>query len=477
MLVDRYHESIALAEQAIAIARAVGASAEAGHALNTRGRSRSLLGDCPGGLADLREALRIALEVRQADDIGRGFVNLTDELHDCGETSDALAEVTLGIKIADEYGIGHMYGYYIRLNGVNAAYALGRWDEARRLLEEALARGPSGSGAEIYRLANTLPFLVGEGSFEAADIGIARGLALLDNNPGAQFIGPVHVAAAERALWRRAPLEALELALAGMRLVGNTDDRVHRLRLCRIGAWAAADLALLGRDLRDDSMVVEARNRIAEFGVWLDEAARVLTAPGGNRELGATQATFDGEARRVDGDVDATPWGDAADRWAELGRPYMTAYARWREAEAALLARDRATATRSLEEARAIASRLGAAPLLEEVEALARRARIVPAGAEPAPDEAEGRQSSQFGLTGREREVLGLLVDGRSNRQIADLLFISQNTAGVHVSNILGKLGVASRGEAAALAHRQGLVPAEPAPPRPDTASPSGTNS
>ena len=229
MLIDRYHESIALSEEAIAMARAVGASAEEGHALDTRGRSRSLLGDCAGGLADLREGLRIALDLRQADDIGRGIVNLTDELHDCGQIDDAVQEVALGIRIADEYGIGHMYGYYIRLNGVNAAYALGRWEEARRLLEEALARGPSGLGAEIYRLANTLPFLVGQGSFETADIGIARGAALLDSNPGAQFIGPVHAAASERALWRHAPQDALQSAVAGLVLLADTEDRLHRI--------------------------------------------------------------------------------------------------------------------------------------------------------------------------------------------------------------------------------------------------------
>jgi DNA-binding NarL/FixJ family response regulator len=61
-------------------------------------------------------------------------------------------------------------------------------------------------------------------------------------------------------------------------------------------------------------------------------------------------------------------------------------------------------------------------------------------------------------LTQRELEVLGLLALGRTNRQIGQELFISGNTAGVHVSNILGKLGAASRAEAAAIAVRLGLV-------------------
>jgi DNA-binding NarL/FixJ family response regulator len=62
-------------------------------------------------------------------------------------------------------------------------------------------------------------------------------------------------------------------------------------------------------------------------------------------------------------------------------------------------------------------------------------------------------------FTAREREVLALIADGRTNRQIAQELFIAEKTASVHVSNILGKLGAASRGEAAALAHRAGFEP------------------
>ena len=62
-----------------------------------------------------------------------------------------------------------------------------------------------------------------------------------------------------------------------------------------------------------------------------------------------------------------------------------------------------------------------------------------------------------FGLTPREQEVLWLVAAGRSNGDIAAELFISRRTASVHVSNILGKLGVSSRGEAAAIAHRRHL--------------------
>ena len=105
---------------------------------------------------------------------------------------------------------------------------------------------------------------------------------------------------------------------------------------------------------------------------------------------------------------------------------------------------------------RRLAAALGAAPLLAEAHALARRARVR-IEADAPEMETDGAEMDAFGLTQREREVLQLVADGRSNPQIAAELFISRKTASVHVSNILGKLGVASRGEAAAVAHRLGL--------------------
>jgi DNA-binding NarL/FixJ family response regulator len=78
--------------------------------------------------------------------------------------------------------------------------------------------------------------------------------------------------------------------------------------------------------------------------------------------------------------------------------------------------------------------------------------------AEPSPAEPPSTDADRLGLTAREREVLALVAAGRTNRQIGEELFISEKTAGVHVSNILGKLGVAGRGEAAAVAHQLGLT-------------------
>jgi DNA-binding CsgD family transcriptional regulator len=77
-----------------------------------------------------------------------------------------------------------------------------------------------------------------------------------------------------------------------------------------------------------------------------------------------------------------------------------------------------------------------------------------------APNAGAKRPETAFGLSGREREVLGLIVQGRTNREIGERLFISQKTVGVHVGNILAKLGVSGRVEAAMVAVRLELVPA-----------------
>ncbi|MBA2240843.1 MAG: response regulator transcription factor, partial [Solirubrobacterales bacterium] len=85
----------------------------------------------------------------------------------------------------------------------------------------------------------------------------------------------------------------------------------------------------------------------------------------------------------------------------------------------------------------------------------------------PSADGSRSRRGEQeerpFGLTERELQVLHRVAVGATNREIAGALFMAEKTASVHVSRILAKLGVRSRTEAAAVAHRQGLV-AEVAP-------------
>jgi len=172
----------------------------------------------------------------------------------------------------------------------------------------------------------------------------------------------------------------------------------------------------------------------------------------------AERATWDAEQTRLAGDSDPAAWAAAAKTWDGLGCPHRAGYAWWRQAQAQLDAgQSAAVAATALRAAAAAAD--GHAPLLAQVRALAERARIpldTPAatpGTAPSAD-----APAPYGLTGRELAVLRLLATGCTNAQIGAQLYISPRTAGVHVTNILRKLGVTSRVQAAALAERAGLL-------------------
>jgi DNA-binding CsgD family transcriptional regulator len=171
------------------------------------------------------------------------------------------------------------------------------------------------------------------------------------------------------------------------------------------------------------------------------------------------------ELHRADGASTPEQWFELVEALEPLERPYDLARVRLRLAEALLLTGaeddERARATELLRLARAAAEHLGARPLADAVALLAQRARLTLEHAPERSGAAPVDPAVALGLTSRERDVLRLVAAGRSNRRIAEELFISPKTASVHVSNILAKLGVSGRGEAAALAHRLRLFPPE----------------
>jgi DNA-binding NarL/FixJ family response regulator len=143
-------------------------------------------------------------------------------------------------------------------------------------------------------------------------------------------------------------------------------------------------------------------------------------------------------------------WRDAVAAWRADGQRYPLAVALLGLATAAAGAGDRVAAGEAIEEVTAIAGALGALPLTEAADTLARRIGLRAYG-QPAPSGTEL-------LTAREREVLRLVAEGQSNSRIAERLYISPKTASVHVSRIIAKLEVGNRVEAAAVAHRLGLL-------------------
>ena len=174
-------------------------------------------------------------------------------------------------------------------------------------------------------------------------------------------------------------------------------------------------------------------------------------------EAHAWQDRMAAEQARLHGEPAPELWRASADSFGRLGHVYEQARSRWRLAETLLAVDDRAGAGEQLRLAHEVAVRLGAAPLRSALEALARRARLE---AElPVPRRVA---DASVALTPREVEVLGLMAQGRTNRQIGAALYISEKTASVHVSNILAKLAAGGRTEAVAIAGQRGLLPGTP---------------
>ena len=171
----------------------------------------------------------------------------------------------------------------------------------------------------------------------------------------------------------------------------------------------------------------------------------------------AWTAQLEAESRRFDGDTAAEPWLDVADQWERLHQPYERAWALLRSAECHVAANDKRSAGAVLQTSIDIAEKLKARPLNSAAADLVREARI-DLGSRSGDGRA-GHVAGRAGFDARELEVLTLVAQGRTNDQIAEELFISAKTASVHLSHILAKLGVHSRTEAAAAAHRLRLVP------------------
>jgi DNA-binding CsgD family transcriptional regulator len=237
-----------------------------------------------------------------------------------------------------------------------------------------------------------------------------------------------------------------------------SDDLIRITAVAGAGLRVEGDAGQLAHDRRDSEAERRARERADE----LLERVRLAAASCGPIEA-AELAAAEAEHARATGADAAALWATAASEWEQLSRPYLAAYARWREADALMAGRDRGGAARAAAAALTAARRLGSAWLAEEVESLAARARLqlgeerVPAAATAGDDD---EAEDPFGLTAREREVLALVAAGATNREIGERLHMAEKTASVHVSRILAKLNVRSRTEAAAVAHRQGLVPA-----------------
>jgi DNA-binding CsgD family transcriptional regulator len=339
---------------------------------------------------------------------------------------------------------------------------LGDWEESDRVIAEALEY-QTVAGVRLQTIKGLLE--VGRGDFRAAreHLELARRLS------PSPFQGTwPHTILAILAIHERRyddARAAVDEAVAILDRLGSDDRQLFSADAVDIyltGLWAEADCAELARAERSAAGVDEARRRagtlLAALRAVTGQPERTVDTEDG--WLACYAAVAEAELSRLEGRPNPELWATAVRRWARLELPYRVVYAQFRQAEALLAVKvSRARIEPVLRAAHQTTMRLGERPIRHQIELLAKRGRLqldeqVDAG--PRPDESASPAAS-FGLTRREAEVLTLLAAGRTNRQIGQTLFITEKTASVHVSRILAKLGVAGRGEAAAIAHRLGL--------------------
>jgi DNA-binding CsgD family transcriptional regulator len=443
------------AEQAIAVSREVGAQAEEAHARNTLGCSLAALGRDTEGIRLLEEALVMARRGSDEAEVGRCLINLTENLAITRRCADAVRVGDAGIAEAAQLGLARVHGLVILGGALLARYLLGRWDEVDRLASEALNSEPEGMSSVPLRLARARVVLA-RGQLGTATEDLTALQTVLDGTGDLQYGAQAAALRAGQAAARGEHAEARAALRDELARSADHDDMALHLELaaCAISVEAdALDQARLNGRRTDP---VAARAAAAQIMSGADAITARVVAAGGRLSpvLTLLQAFARAHLSRIPGPADPDLWARVAQDG--LADPYLVANARYHEAAATLASRrSRRRAATAMRAADAIALDLRADLLGAQIKALAHAARIdldqptvMPA---PEPD------PTGAGLTPREREVLGLLGNGLSNAQIAKSLYISEKTASVHVSNILRKLGVTSRVQAATAALKLGL--------------------
>jgi DNA-binding CsgD family transcriptional regulator len=390
-----------------------------------------------------RQAMVLGVELRAAYHLARAHL----------ERGDLALGGTVafeGTKRANQTGLGMApFGWDVQHLHFQCHFADGKWDHAQEIADGFPVRVTSVPEANLSSMA--------------LFIDVARGNPVVAERRA--WIEPFWAAhgfdgliarslLAEHALWQGDAAQALADAGIAIGLVyqapwGYTPSVI---RPAAVAMSLRADRAIQARATGDDEAVgaeLAAAGellRIAREGAAFPKRPKFILGPEGRGWLARAEAEYG----RASGRNDPQAWQSVLDEFGP-DFAYEIARTQWRLAEALAEAGRRDEAEEQWRRAAQTADRLAARPLRRALDDLARRARIGTA-------EKQGDGVVLAALTSREREVLRLIAAGRSNREIASVLYIAPKTASVHVSNILGKLGAASRTEAAAIAHREGLT-------------------
>jgi DNA-binding CsgD family transcriptional regulator/tetratricopeptide (TPR) repeat protein len=456
--VGRNAEARARAEEALTLARAADDVVDEGQALHVLGLVLATEGKADEAVATLHEAGQIATRIGDLAEVAGAYVHLWRTLVEAGRGGD-LVDLVLAFG-ADPSGAGAptLMGSI----GAAALHMLGRWDEAERLLGDVRQAAEAGGLTGAARTLVTGVIAVDRGDHDRARDELETARAWCHQVGDGRLNGLLHRALTELAVWQGRYDDARREAATGLELLAHTGDPELASRIAAVGVRAEADRAELvsrtgGRSGGGD--VLQVATGLVERLAALAGTVEARNAPE-STEVMAALLTGEAELARLGDRPDPARWRAAVAAWDAIGFAYQAAYARFRLAEATLASGDDGEAAGELGAAWETACRLRAAPLMQAIERLARRGRITlesPGGEAPRPPAARASRA-ETRLTPRESEVLALVADGRTNRQIGEVLFISEKTASVHVSRLLAKLGASTRGEAAAIARRSGLL-------------------
>ncbi len=506
MIAGAFRDAERAANEALEVTRSVGPEAEpeAIHVLTTLAVVQGWGDEPESALPLLREAVARARAAGLVEEWWRAVANQAVVLELLGRPAEAVDVTIAGMAEARDLDLDAVYGNLLGGNVAGILVDVGRWPEARELSLRALDWSPAGIPFVNAILNLVLVEIESEAGEEAGRL-LGRILVELETGGDNQFAVPAYQATASYAMWSGDLADARRAAERGWARLRGTEDWVLVARMAATAMEVESAIVVEALERRRIGDVAASRERASRIIAEAETAvARARTDDGrGTGEPEASLATARAYHARLMGRDDPARWADLAARWHGIGDPYREARARWRQAEATMGgaiagpggARDRtdarlvrAGAREPLLAAVNLAMGLRARPLLRRLHELAGRALIAlppevdellaqpapaPIGpraqvnpgavadmspvAQAAPGSRPAGGPDTFGLSKRELEVLALIAQGRTNREIGDRLFISQKTVGVHVGNILAKLGVSGRVEAAAVSIRLGL--------------------
>jgi DNA-binding CsgD family transcriptional regulator len=443
-----------VAQEAIDTARHVGAVSVEAHALNTLAMARCWLGDEPGALSAMDESARLTERSADADNVARLWVNRMELLYTVCRVDEAAAVARQGCAVLRDIGLARANGAYMAGYASFPLVDLGCWDEARVLLDSAVGLAQSGWWRAWPLQARAwLNWLTGDIDEAERDLDEIQQLAL-ELTEG-QFLAAQAQAVAAVAIETEHWDTAVQTVADTVRRLpveeGHPVVHWQTMTAAWLGLWAAAELARQGGGVGTGGLA----RHLAELDRLLAAAARRPIDRRTVRDQ-ALLALCEAEQARVAGVVSSADWRLAIEPFDALGAVAQRAYARVRLAERILAeGAGRSEAADALNEAVSLFAGAPGSPIRALAEHVAHRARL--RLAQRPDDEEERRRQSPFRLTEREADVLRLLSEARTNREIGEALFISPKTASVHVSSIMRKLGVRRRADAARIAKNTAL--------------------